>query len=201
MEPLLPKKKPFVISCIASAIGGGIIGFAGVKTYMMGGLGFFGLPAFIDGKSKSVYSLIWVLIGMAVAMVVAFVATYITYHDDAPQNDEAKIEKKGTKTAANQVIASPLTGEVKALEEVEDEAFSSGALGQGVAILPSEGKLYAPCATFGVNPSPSISRYPCPHESGFLLRHRILFQWHDRLGRRLLLRHHMVHIICLRTGE
>lgn len=82
---------------------------------------------------------------MAVAMVVAFVATYITYHDDAPQNDEAKIEKKGTKTAANQVIASPLTGEVKALEEVEDEAFSSGALGQGVAILPSEGKLYAPC--------------------------------------------------------
>ena len=141
----LPKKKPFVISCIASAIGGGIIGFAGVKTYMMGGLGFFGLPAFIDGESKSVYSLIWVLIGMAVAMVVAFVATYITYHDDAPQNDEAKIEKKGTKTAANQVIASPLTGEVKALEEVEDEAFSSGALGQGVAILPSEGKLYAPC--------------------------------------------------------
>ena len=112
---------------------------------MMGGLGFFGLPAFIDGESKSVYSLIWVLIGMAVAMVVAFVATYITYHDDAPQNDEAKIEKKGTKTAANQVIASPLTGEVKALEEVEDEAFSSGALGQGVAILPSEGKLYAPC--------------------------------------------------------
>ena len=59
---------------------------------------------------------------------------------------KAKMQgKKGTKTAANQVIASPLTGEVKALEEVEDEAFSSGALGQGVAILPSEGKLYAPC--------------------------------------------------------
>lgn len=42
------------------------------------------------------------------------------------------------------MIASPLTGEVKALEQIEDTAFSSGALGKGVAIEPTEGKLIAP---------------------------------------------------------
>jgi PTS system beta-glucosides-specific IIC component len=38
-----------------------------------------------------------------------------------------------------------MKGTLKELSEAEDEAFSSGALGQGVAIEPSEGKLYSPC--------------------------------------------------------
>jgi PTS system beta-glucosides-specific IIC component len=41
-------------------------------------------------------------------------------------------------------VAAPVTGRVIALSDVKDEAFSSGALGQGVAIEPSEGKIYAP---------------------------------------------------------
>ena len=78
----LPKKKPFVISCIAASIGGGIIGFAGVKSYMMGGLGLFGLPSYIDAKTNSAYSMYWVIIGTLVAMVIAFVMTFLTYHDE-----------------------------------------------------------------------------------------------------------------------
>ncbi len=42
------------------------------------------------------------------------------------------------------ILASPLTGNILPLEEIEDEAFSTGALGQGVAIDPLEGVLYAP---------------------------------------------------------
>lgn len=38
-----------------------------------------------------------------------------------------------------------MNGHVLPIEKVEDEAFSSGALGKGVAIEPKEGKLYAPC--------------------------------------------------------
>jgi PTS system beta-glucosides-specific IIC component len=41
-------------------------------------------------------------------------------------------------------IGSPVTGKLIALTDVKDEAFSSGALGQGVAIEPGEGKIYAP---------------------------------------------------------
>ncbi len=136
----LPKKKPFVISCIASAIGGGIIGFFGVKSFMMGGLGVFGLPVFIGDNTMKHF--IVVVIAMVIAMVIAFVATYATYKDDAPVV-EKPVKKKGE--AATEVIASPLKGEVKELSEVNDEAFSGGILGQGLAILPIEGKLYAPC--------------------------------------------------------
>lgn len=135
----LPKKKPFIISCIASAIGGGIIGFFGVKSFMMGGLGVFGLPVFIGDNTMK--HLIVVIVAMVIAMVIGFVATYVTYKDDVPS---AKSVEKAD-TVKNEVIVSPLKGEVKALSEVNDEAFSGGILGQGLAIVPAEGKLYAPC--------------------------------------------------------
>ena len=41
-------------------------------------------------------------------------------------------------------IVSPLSGKVVPLSEVADEAFSSGVMGKGLAILPDEGKLFSP---------------------------------------------------------
>jgi PTS system beta-glucosides-specific IIC component len=75
-------------------------------------------------------------------MVVSFVLTFITYKDDVV----VPVEKKNTavNNVKNEIVYSPISGEVKELSEVEDEAFSTGAMGQGIAIVPSEGKLYAP---------------------------------------------------------
>lgn len=42
------------------------------------------------------------------------------------------------------VLTSPLTGTIVALDKVEDQVFSSGALGKGIAIEPTVGELYAP---------------------------------------------------------
>ena len=50
----------------------------------------------------------------------------------------------GEKTGADLVLGAHMNGTVVKLSDVEDEAFASGALGEGVAIEPSEGKLYAP---------------------------------------------------------
>lgn len=44
------------------------------------------------------------------------------------------------------VLGSALTGTAVPLDKVEDEVFSAGILGQGIAVEPSEGKVYAPCA-------------------------------------------------------
>lgn len=134
----LPKKKPFIISCIGGAVGGAIIGFAGVKSFSMGGLGLFGLPSYIDSANQSMYSLIWVCIGTLVAMAVSFILTFLTYKDDAP----AQTAEKKVKEVNN--IAAPMKGNVKPLSESEDDAFASGALGEGLVIEPTEGKLYAP---------------------------------------------------------
>lgn len=136
----LPKKKPFIISCIAASIGGGIIGFAGCRSYQLGGLGFFGFPSYIG--AGTLYSMIWVTVGVAVAMVIAFVATLFTYQDENLAEKDLTVKAK---TVKHETIAAPIKGEVKALREVEDDAFASGALGQGIAILPIEGKLFAPC--------------------------------------------------------
>lgn len=57
------------------------------------------------------------------------------------KNESDKIDRKERKT---EKISSPLKGEVIALSDVQDEAFSSGALGLGAAVDPKEGVLYAP---------------------------------------------------------
>ncbi len=136
----LPTKKPFVISCIGGGIGGGIIGFTGASYYIMGGLGVFGFPSFINTATNDISGMIWAFVACVVAMVISFVLTYITYKDVAPTE-----KTTNSATVSEESLVSPLTGEVKALTEIEDEAFSTGALGKGVAILPADGKLYAPC--------------------------------------------------------
>ena len=43
-------------------------------------------------------------------------------------------------------VASPFTGKVVPLEEVADDVFSQRVMGDGVAVLPSEGRVVAPVA-------------------------------------------------------
>lgn len=145
----LPKKKPFIISCIASAIGGAVIGALNVKCYIFGALGIFAFPSYIDKATNDLSSMWGALIGVVVAVVIAFILTMVTYKDDEKKTEMKKEEKPNTlgisgKSMKKSMIASPLKGNVKPLSEVEDEAFSSGALGLGVAIEPAEGKLMAP---------------------------------------------------------
>lgn len=152
----LPKKIPFYISCAAAAIGGGLVGALGITKYMSGGLGVFGFPTFIPGEesiaalgiTNVLYDIKMIAIVVVITMVLAFVATMLIYKED-----ESKEEKKEAPKAMDKadiageegMITAPVTGHVVPLSEVRDEAFSSGALGQGVAIVPAEGKVYAPC--------------------------------------------------------
>ncbi len=147
----LPKKKPFIVSCIGAGIGGAIIGAAGVRSFQLGGLGVFALPDFINPAENDASGLVWVVIGVVVAMVISFVATMIIYKDDVPDNqgeikekNESNIKGK-IETDIKVVMYSPMKGEVKDLSESEDDVFASGVLGKGIAILPSEGKVVAPC--------------------------------------------------------
>ncbi|WP_099221636.1 beta-glucoside-specific PTS transporter subunit IIABC [Listeria costaricensis] len=144
----LPLKKPFIMSCIAAGIGGGIIGFAGTKTYMMGGLGIFGIPTFINPGSGVDSSFWWMLIAIAIAFVLGFVLVMITgFKDKVDATEEAAPQVPETETLIErETLVSPITGEVVSLTNVKDEAFSSGALGRGLAILPTEGKLFAPAS-------------------------------------------------------
>ncbi|MGN0353695.1 MAG: glucose PTS transporter subunit IIA [Muricoprocola sp.] len=65
-----------------------------------------------------------------------------TLADTDHQSEEKTQASDGT--AKQSVLGAHMNGTVVPLSEVQDEAFASGALGDGVAIEPSEGKLFAP---------------------------------------------------------
>lgn len=58
---------------------------------------------------------------------------------------EIGLDTTGMSSAKEEILYAPMTGKIIPIGEVEDEAFSTRALGDGIAIEPSEGKLYAPC--------------------------------------------------------
>lgn len=145
---LLPLKKPFIISCIASGIGGAFYGFFNLRKFITGGMGIFELPAMIE-PNGGMGNLIVALSGMAISMVVAFVLTMVLYKDKEEVKEVENNIKEETKEVKStklekEIVVSPIKGEVLNLNDIEDAAFSSGVLGQGVAIIPSEGKVVAP---------------------------------------------------------
>ncbi|MDF9842250.1 MULTISPECIES: beta-glucoside-specific PTS transporter subunit IIABC [unclassified Paenibacillus] len=139
----LPRKKPFILSCIAAGVGGGIIGLMGTKGYIMGGLGIFGIPSYIspEGMDAGFYGAI---IGISVSFVLGFLLMYFGGFKDDVVKDQPAEGPKGDIMVKQETVSSPLKGEVIALSDVKDEAFSTGALGKGIAIEPAEGKVFSP---------------------------------------------------------
>ena len=135
----LPRKKPFILSCIAGSLGGGILGLMGSKIYMVGGMGIFGIPTYISpqGINGGFY-------GAIISIVVGFLAGFIMMFFTKLEDEETKQEITEALLVKQEILASPLKGEVKPLSEVKDEAFSKGALGKGIAIEPTEGKVISP---------------------------------------------------------
>ncbi|MFC6464048.1 beta-glucoside-specific PTS transporter subunit IIABC [Marinilactibacillus sp. GCM10026970] len=157
----LPLRKPFIISCIGGALGGAALALFETKSYIIGGLGVFGYTNFLDPAQSGVQNL-FTIIGISVAgLIFGAVVTYLvgfgTLFGEAEVATDQGIETKSASTTegaivqANgesyvekEVIESPVTGTVLPLSEVKDEAFSSGAMGKGVAIEPTEGKVVSP---------------------------------------------------------
>lgn len=133
---LLPLKKPFILSCIAGGIGGAFYGHFNFRKFILGGMGIFELPNMMN-PDGTMGNIMVAFAGIAISMVVGFTLTMLFYKD--------KEETKSIETKAKKItLASPLKGTVIKLSDVKDEAFSSGALGKGIAIEPEEGVLYAP---------------------------------------------------------
>lgn len=148
----LPLKKPFIMSCIAGGIGGAAIGLINAQGYIVGGLGVFGITNFLNpagGNNNTVWGVVAIIVG---ATILGFVLTYIAgfgklFEDDAivaETNNEGVIDSGNEVYIGKDIIESPLKGSIVSLSDVKDEAFSSGAMGKGIAIDPTEGKLISP---------------------------------------------------------
>ncbi len=138
------------------------------RKFILGGMGILELPNMMN-PDGTMGNIIVAFVGMAIAMVVGFVLTMIFYKDKPSEkiDEKTSIVSKANEIAMEnpekkRIVYSPSNGKVIPLSEVEDEAFSSGMLGQGVAIIPEEGILYAPAdgeiSAFFQQDMPSASR-------------------------------------------
>ncbi|WP_455451117.1 beta-glucoside-specific PTS transporter subunit IIABC [Streptococcus salivarius] len=134
---LLPKKLPFVLSCITGGIVGGFYGAFNFRKFIMGGMGIFELPNMMN-PDGTMGNIIVAVVGIMLSLSIGFALTMIFYKESDIQNKEV--------TASIQVndLVSPISGQVISLADVADQAFASGAMGAGLAIEPSEEVVYAP---------------------------------------------------------
>lgn len=129
--------KPFIAGCIGGAAGGLISGLLHVGATAYGITGVFGILI-------TTSNLVQYLLVMAVAFAVAFIVTMMIYRDK-PKDSSAAVPAAGSAApAAENEILSPLAGTAIALSDVPDPTFAQGVLGQGAAVEPSDGKVYAP---------------------------------------------------------
>lgn len=138
----LPLKKPFIVSCISSAIGGAILAIMGSKLYGAGPLGIFKLPLFIDPKNGITVGFWGAVVAMVVSLVLGFILTI--FFGGVNKNNEVKDTKQKIEEGNDEEIFSPIKGQVLPLNEIPDQVFASGTMGKGVGILPEEGRVVSP---------------------------------------------------------
>ena len=140
----LKLKKPMVAACISGGIGGLIVGILQVKSYAFVTPSMTSLVQFIspDGGKNFLYAVII----FAVTLVLSFVLSFILTKGEAEEEaaEETELQKSAAVLTGKVEIEAPVKGKVISLTEVKDNTFATGILGEGFAIVPSEGKVYAP---------------------------------------------------------
>lgn len=142
-------RKPFFLSLIAGAIGGGLASLLGLAGTGSGITIIPGTVLYVNGQLPQYFLMV------AVSFALGFALTYMFgFEDEEPETvtesatTDRFVEEAVTGTVPatlqDETIISPIVGQAVALENVNDPVFSSGAMGQGIAVKPSEGVVYAP---------------------------------------------------------
>jgi PTS system beta-glucosides-specific IIC component len=135
---VLRLKRPFIFVVIGGAVGGALAAFGGSGTE-----GFV-LPSAITLTSTlNIGNFTLQLIGSAAALLTAFTLTMIFGFKDLPNPGDPE---DGAVPSEVFAVTAPVAGEVVPLEAVPDKVFSSGAMGKGLGVIPTEGRAYAPIA-------------------------------------------------------
>lgn len=163
----LKYKRPLYMAMISSGIVGIFAGIFHLKAYAFANPSFMALPQFIS--SSVPHNFIYAVIcGVAVCILTVILTFLFGYSDkmmgvqpdmvdDKTENDvkgtsqsqENKVVKADPSTVepgaqSTKKVFSPLSGNVIPLEKVNDNVFAQKMMGEGAAVQPSDGKIYAP---------------------------------------------------------
>ncbi|NHB95126.1 beta-glucoside-specific PTS transporter subunit IIABC [Photorhabdus stackebrandtii] len=135
----LKLRKSFYASLIGGAVGGAIVGIFSVKIFTFSMPGLVSLPFYMQKDSNN---FLFILFGICSSFLVAFILTLLMKLES---NAESMVLTKAHSSKMKKfILLSPMTGEIKPLSSVPDDTFSEKIIGDGVAIIPTEGVVKAP---------------------------------------------------------
>ncbi|WP_411735678.1 beta-glucoside-specific PTS transporter subunit IIABC [Paenibacillus sp. M2] len=155
----LKYKRPFFAGCLAGGLVGGFYSLVHTTANAIS------LPGVLAIGTYSSDRYMYVVIGCIAAVVLGFVFTLLAGIKEDTDGNKSKQQATNkvnsnqtvvasevtpasvssqTSTSSDMLIVSPMTGEIKPISEVDDQAFAQELMGKGIAILPTDGKVYAP---------------------------------------------------------
>ncbi|MGV2963281.1 beta-glucoside-specific PTS transporter subunit IIABC [Paenibacillus sp. AGC30] len=155
----LKYKRPFFAGCLAGGLVGGFYSLVHTTANAIS------LPGVLAIGTYSSDRYMYVVIGCIAAVVLGFVFTLLAGIKEDTEGSKSKQQatdkvngnqpavatevtpasvSSQTSTSSDMLIVSPMTGEIKPISEVEDQAFAQELMGKGIAIVPTDGKVYAP---------------------------------------------------------
>lgn len=128
----LKYKKPFYIACACGAVFGGVAGAAGSAALAVATRSVLSFPIYIGE------GFVWVVAGYFLSMISACILTFLFGYKDEVEEVQQSVERTAL------TLEKPVAGQTVDLSAVNDATFASGALGDGFAVIPTEGKIYSP---------------------------------------------------------
>lgn len=132
----LKLKRPFIIGIISGGIGGAIAGASGAAALAVATRSILTIPVYMG------HGFLGYVVGYFGAMLLALTLTLI-FGVEEQDSDKENISEETT-LIKKDTLLSPVSGQVKPLSTVNDPTFSSGAMGGGFSVDPSEDAIYAP---------------------------------------------------------
>ena len=137
--------KPFIMGLIAGAAGGWLANILGLAGTSFGITIIPGTLLYINGQLLQYIFMVLVTTALGFGLTYAF--GYKEETEAAEETVSEEVTEANEEISAapqSETIQTPIVGDVVALENVDDPVFSSGAMGQGIAVKPSQGVVYAP---------------------------------------------------------
>lgn len=158
-------RRPYIAVMIGGGLGGLFAGLMKVVGYAP--VGLFGLASFIgkDNYRNFYMMLIAVIIGFVGAGIIAYILGIPD--DEKAIENEGKTVNTDSEDVPKLMIKAPVKGKNVVLNNINDKAFASSALGKGLGIEPEEDTIYAPIS------GEVISLFPTKHAIGIKTNHGV----------------------------
>ena len=141
-------KKPLYAAMIGGGIAGLYAGLTGIRTYASATAGLAAIPVYISDDMSNVVN---ACITIVISIVATAIVTLILGFDDIKEEnvDDDNTDKADNNSVNSSIVGeisikSPVQGEVIPLSQVNDDVFAQELMGKGIAVIPTEGKVFAP---------------------------------------------------------